>query len=159
MSCRYEEDLTAYLDGELPAQSRNALEAHLGSCASCPRALNLLRRTMEVVASIRVPEVQISPALRRAVLQRVAEQTLAEKLRAWLSPRVWIPSAGLAAVALLAVVAANRGFTAADPDDEELAQYELAANLEVVEDLDVLGLETEEDLEVLEHLHELEVTP
>ena len=36
---------------------------------------------------------------------------------------------------------------------------ELAANMEVIEDLDVLGVDRPGDLEVVEHLHELEGAP
>ncbi|MFP2934653.1 anti-sigma factor family protein, partial [Pyxidicoccus sp. 3LG] len=43
MSCHYEEDLTAYVDGELPPARRAEVEAHLGTCAGCGATHALLR--------------------------------------------------------------------------------------------------------------------
>jgi hypothetical protein len=79
---------------------------------------------------------------------------LRERLRALLRPSVLVPAAGLAAVAGLALSLAGP----AEPSLEMLdaGTLELAMNLEVVEDYDVLGLERGEDLEVIAHLHELE---
>ncbi|MFP2908626.1 anti-sigma factor family protein, partial [Pyxidicoccus sp. 3LFB2] len=44
MSCGFEEDLTAYVDGELPPARRVEVEAHLGACAGC-RAMHALLGT------------------------------------------------------------------------------------------------------------------
>jgi hypothetical protein len=38
----------------------------------------------------------------------------------------------------------------------ELRDYELAANMELIEDYEVLGLESPEDVELVQHLHEFE---
>jgi hypothetical protein len=80
---------------------------------------------------------------------------LGERLRALLRPWVLVPAAGLAAVAGLALYTA----TPSEPllEVADAGTLELAMNLEVVEDYDVVGLESGEDLEVIASLHELEV--
>lgn len=157
MSCTVEEDLTAYMDGELPAPRRAEVERHLASCVRCQATHALLSRT--VVRMAELPQPSPSPSMRREVLARLEERpTLLERLRSALRPMVVVPSLGLMAAALLAVVlttrAHHRGVEVTDA-----AQLELAANLDVVEDYDVLGVSTPEDVEVVEHLQELEKTP
>ncbi len=62
MTCgQFEERLSAYLEGELPAEERRAMEAHLAACPSCA-ALEISMR--EAVDALRgFPEVDPSPAL------------------------------------------------------------------------------------------------
>ncbi|AKJ01094.1 putative zinc finger protein [Archangium gephyra] len=155
MSCPYEEDLTAYVDGELASARRAELEAHLGGCAGCQGTEALLRRTVASMAGL--PEYTPSPAMRREVLAKLdaLPPTLGERLRALLKPSVLVPAAGLAAVAGLALYTATPGEPTLDVADA--GTLELAMNLEVVEDYDVVGLENDEDLEVIASLHELEV--
>ena len=155
MSCSFEEDLTAYVDGELPSARRAELEAHLRGCAGCQGTEALLRRTVARLAEL--PEFTPSVSTRREVLAKVEAlpPPLRERLRALLRPTVLVPAAGLAAVAGLALyTTAPREPALEVPDAGTL---ELAMNLEVVEDYDVVGLENGEDLEVIAHLHELEV--
>jgi hypothetical protein len=47
----------------------------------------------------------------------------------------------------------------APPELADPAVMELAANLEVAEDYELLGLDSAEDLEVVANLHELEEMP
>jgi anti-sigma factor RsiW len=47
MSDRWMERLSEYLDGELPASDRAALEAHLESCNDCSALLGELRRVVD----------------------------------------------------------------------------------------------------------------
>jgi anti-sigma factor RsiW len=155
MSCPFEEELTAYVDGELPPARRAEVAEHLGSCAGCQGTEALLRRTVARMAEL--PELTPSPATRRAVMAKLdaLPPTLGERLRGLLKPWVLVPAAGLAAVAGLALyTTAPREPALEVPDAGTL---ELAMNLEVVEDYDVVGLESGEDLEVIENLHELEV--
>jgi anti-sigma factor RsiW len=156
MSCAFEEDLTAYLDGELAPARRAEVEAHLGTCEECQRTEALLRRTLTSLAEL--PEFKPSAETRRAVLAKVdaLPLPLRERLKALLRPTVLVPSMGLAAALGLAVIIAN-GRESQQLDVTDAGTLELAANLELVEDYDIVGLEGSEDMEVIEHLHELEV--
>ena len=155
MSCAFEEDLTAYIDGELPTARRAEVEAHVGTCAECQRTEALLRRTLSSMAAL--PEFKPSADTRRAVLARVdaLPPPLRERLKALLRPGVLVPSLGLAAAVGLAVI--YSGGESQGLEVTDAGALELAANLELVEDYDVVGLDSSEDLEVIENLHELEV--
>ena len=61
MSCPFEEDLTAYVDTELPPARRAEVEAHLRGCAGCQGTEALLRRTLARLAEL--PEPVPSTAL------------------------------------------------------------------------------------------------
>lgn len=154
MSCTFEEELTAYIDGELPPARRAEVEGHLGTCAECRSTEALLRRTLDQVAAL--PEFLPSPATRRQVLAKVdaLPPPLKQRLLALLRPTVLVPSLGLAAALALAVYLSRdtQGLEVADP-----GVLELAANMELVEDYDVVGLDSFEDMEVVANLHELEV--
>ena len=67
MACKHMEALlSAYLDHDLDADDRGAVEAHLRECSRCRELLSLLR---EVSASLRsIPEIEISPSLRGRLL-------------------------------------------------------------------------------------------
>jgi anti-sigma factor RsiW len=156
MSCAFEEDLTAYVDGELPAARLVEVEAHLGTCEECRSTEALLRRTLTSLAAL--PEFKPSMDTRRAVLAKVdaLPLPLRERLKALLRPAVLVPSMGLAAALGLAVILSN-GRDSQTLDVTDAGALELAENLELVEDYDIVGLEGSEDLEVIENLHELEV--
>jgi anti-sigma factor RsiW len=149
------EELTAYLDGELPEAEVKALEARLAEEPELRALEGKLRRTVALLKTMEAPVA--SPALRRAVLSRIDAPTLAERLQAWLRPGRLLPVGALLAAAV-AVVLLGRGAepVRGAPADEE--QLFLAQNLEVAEDLDVLGLDAPEDLDVVARLHELEET-
>ncbi len=161
MGCAFEDELTAWVDGELPPSRAEQVREHLAGCASCRATEALLRRTVARLATLPEPVFEPSPRLRQKLLERLDEPE--GGLRAWLKalwrPSVLVPSFGLAAALVVAVVLTRR------PESPDAGQLELAANLEVasnmevLEDYDVLGVETPEDLEVVANLHELEVTP
>lgn len=165
MSCTYEEDLTAYVDQELPPLKLRQLEGHLPGCESCTATLALLRRTVSALEAM--PAFSPSPALRRAVLNRISQEppSLLDRLRGFLRPGVMVPAlsaAALLAVGVAVVQLSRRGEgPAADAPlvVADATEFELAKNLDLVEDLDVVGLESPEDLEVVEHLDELEGQP
>ena len=50
--------ITAYLEGELPADVRKAVEAHLSGCDGCTRVLDEFRRTIELTG--RLTEGQVT---------------------------------------------------------------------------------------------------
>jgi anti-sigma factor RsiW len=157
MSCTFEEDLTAYVDGELSALRERQLSQHLSTCMTCRSTETLLRKVVARVAAL--PGFEPSPDMRRAVLHRIDEApSFGERLRAALFPSVLMPSLGLGAAALVAVVLHSAGANhAAQP--LEPGQVELAANFDLVADYDVLGLDSPEDLDVVQHLQELEAEP
>lgn len=72
------ERLSAYLDGELSAEERANLEAHLSGCAECARELAALRQTKALLGALP------APALPRSF-------SLPEKLRPLPAPRAVAP--------------------------------------------------------------------
>jgi anti-sigma factor RsiW len=160
MSCAnksrdFEPELTAYVDGELSAADKDALESHLPACASCQRTLSLLQRTTQSLAAL--PDFAPSVALRRQVLSRLDEAPggLAGLWQRLSRPRVMMPSFGLVAAALVAGIF----LVSSEPPLPQEFELEIAANMEVVEDYELLGLSELEDLEVVQNLHELEDRP
>lgn len=75
------EQLSAYLDGELEAEERMALEAHLVGCAACQLALAELRQTRKLLRAL--PQ----PALPRSFTLPVPEAAHASGARAATTPR------------------------------------------------------------------------
>ncbi|MGD9345442.1 MAG: zf-HC2 domain-containing protein [Candidatus Aminicenantes bacterium] len=62
MECEHIENLLSpYLEGELPAEDRLAVEEHLRSCADCSVLLDLLRQTQESLADF--PQAEMSEGL------------------------------------------------------------------------------------------------
>jgi predicted anti-sigma-YlaC factor YlaD len=62
MTCeRFEELLSAYLEGELNAPERAEMESHLAACRECADLAVLMRETMAAAAAF--PEIEPSPAL------------------------------------------------------------------------------------------------
>jgi anti-sigma factor RsiW len=157
MSCTYEQELTAYVDRELDDVNRKAIDAHLSVCARCRTSLALLQDAVGELAALSSPP--LSPNLRRDILRRIdPPRRWVDRVR-WLilRPAVWVPAGALTAALVAALALSTRVERATDA--EEAIQLELAANLEDVEDLDVVGLEDPEDLEIVLHLPELEGRP
>ena len=163
MSCGFEEDLTAYVDRELPQLRLRQLEEHLPSCGDCAGTLALVRRAVRALEAM--PAFVPSPQLRRDVLDRISEEVpLLDRLRALLQPRALVPA--LSACAVLAVLVAVQLGRGPGPRAEDspllladASELELVQDMELMEDMDVLGLESPEDLDVVEHLQELEGQP
>jgi len=156
MSCTISSELTAYLDGELPIFQIRRIEGHLANCRECRGTLQLLRRTVAQVAAL--PAFELPTAIRRAVLSRIDEQashSFGSRLRALWQPQVVLPSLGLVTAAVIAL-AMPRG---SGLPLRDAALFEVGANLELAEDYEVVGLSSPDDLEVVQHLHELEVSP
>src|SRR5262249_59288059 len=110
MSCTVENDLTAYLDGELSPEAANRVQAHLADCEECRATERMLSFT---VSSLRtLPSFEPSRALRRRVLAEVEWPPAASWAgwRAWLRPGRLLPSgAALAAAVAVAGVGAPPG--------------------------------------------------
>ena len=155
MSCIIAGELTAYLDRELPVFQLKQIESHLASCRECRSVEQLLRRT--VVRLAELPAFELSNASRRSVLSRMdegANRAIGSRLKALWRPQVLFPSLGLA-LAVIALVISR------EPSRElrDARLFEVGANLELVEDYEVVGLSNLDDLEVVQHLHELEGAP
>jgi anti-sigma factor RsiW len=69
MTDRWTDRLSEYLDHELEASDRKALEAHLGSCAECRTTLDELRRVVARAHELpdRPPTSDLWPAIRQQV--------------------------------------------------------------------------------------------
>jgi anti-sigma factor RsiW len=152
----WQDELTAYVDGELDERRRSALEAAFADNPELRARVEQLRRTAEGIRAL--PPVAVSAQLRRNVLDAVFEPSWKERLGAWLSPSRLIPLSLAAATAAVAVAVLPRH------DSDELTsvggeQLALAQNLEMVADLDLLGLETPEDVAVVAALADSEESP
>jgi anti-sigma factor RsiW len=153
MSCTIAEDLTAYVDRELPVFQVRKVENHLASCGECRATEQLLRRSVGHLAHL--PDFALSSAVRRAVLGRIDEEakhSLIARLASLWRPQVLIPSLGLLAAAMVALATSREHRI----DMRELRMFELGANLQLAEDYELLGVKNLDDLEVVLHLHELE---
>jgi hypothetical protein len=72
MTCeRFEELLSAYLEGELSGEERLEMDGHLTVCSSCAEFLSLFRETQGALAGF--PELEPGPAL-MAKLYAISEK-------------------------------------------------------------------------------------
>ena len=77
MTCeRFEELLSAYLEGELAAAERAEVGSHLAACPGCAELAALLRETLAATAAF--PEFEPAPAL-MARLYAVPDERAAKK--------------------------------------------------------------------------------
>jgi len=154
MSCSNAGELTAYLDRELPVFQLKQIESHLASCRDCRSTERLLRKT--VVRLAELPAFELSNATRRNVLSQVdeaANRSIGSRLKALWRPQVLFPSLGLALAVIVLVISRE------PLELRDARLFEVGANLELAEDYEVVGLSSLDDLEVVQHLHELEGAP
>jgi anti-sigma factor RsiW len=153
MSCTVENELTAYVDGELSPEASMRVKAHLAGCDDCRATEQLLQRTVSSLQAL--PPFEPSRGLRRRVLTEVEGLPASAWAgwRSWLRPGRLIPS-GVALAAAVAVAAV----TAHTLEQRHSLDLAVAANYELLSDYEVLGLNAD-DLEVVEHLDELEGRP
>jgi len=168
-----ETELIPYLRGELSADDRARVGAHLEGCAQCRQSAeassSILSNLARVVEGVRDPDwaeyraglkrklraSQASSVTMRGRLQRMREDLRLPVFGGWPSMAM-----GAAAVAVLAIaIVMHRGSgTVPAPGVEQLelqqdlssADVGLLANYHVVEHLDLL-----ENYDVIEHLDEL----
>lgn len=153
MSCTVEDELTAFVDGELSAVETARVRGHLASCSDCRSTEALLRRTVSELSAL--PGFEPSVGLRRRVLAEVdgLPRPWPERMRAWFRPGVLAPAGmALAAAAVVAVLVGQRAMTERVDPRTELA---VAEHLELLSDYELLGV-TSEDLDVVEHLDQLQ---
>src|SRR5258707_10329275 len=65
-----EADLSAYLDGELPAQERAGIESHLSGCAACKAAFDEIQSAHRALAALK--EMKSPASLRAKVIDEIA---------------------------------------------------------------------------------------
>ena len=88
-----------------------------------------------------------------------APMTMGERLQKWMRPSRLMPALGMAAAAALVGLIANQGAQVGPLHEAEEEQLYVAQNFDVLEDLDLAGLESAEDLEVIAAMNSLEGTP
>ncbi|HET9157389.1 MAG TPA: zf-HC2 domain-containing protein [Myxococcaceae bacterium] len=150
MSCTVEDELTAYLDGELSVVEAARVRTHLASCADCRATEALLRRTVTELAAL--PAFEPSTGLRRRVLAEVEAlpRPWPERLRTWLRPALLAPAGVAVATAVVVAVVAGQRVSA-----ERRTELAVAEHYELLTDYEVVGL-SRDDLDVVEHLDELQ---
>jgi len=147
------DDLTALLDGALPAPRRAEVERHLSGCATCRAERDRLAGAVTLLGAL-PPPPEPSPWFTARLEARLAAEAPAERgllatLAAW-RWRLALPTAALAAAAAMTVIAVRQ-----QRADEEA----LAMNLDLLENYEVVAslgdVETEEDAAVVAALDEL----
>jgi anti-sigma factor RsiW len=159
-----ETEIVPYLRGELSADERARVRAHLDECAQCRESAQassaILSNLAQVVDDVREPDW----ALYRSELKRKLRDAQTARGRRWADfqrPLLRWPSMaiGAAAVAVLAIaIVMHRGAGTQAPGVDQLemeqelssADVGMLANYPVVEHLDLL-----ENYDVIEHLDEL----
>ena len=152
MSCRpFREDLTGYLDQELPAGRQEEIETHLASCDACRKEAESLRKSFEILSLLTIPSIR--PGFLKRFHDRAgARATPTRPVLPWAIPLT------LAASLLVAIGLAwmARGGDPAPREEPTLGNQvekrsdgeprEFASNLTdeeraIVENLDLLGSE------------------
>lgn len=78
--CEYcKENLSAYLDGEMPENERNNLEEHLRECASCSRELEILRAIVTACGELEEELPDGFDSSLRVRLEEARKEILAER--------------------------------------------------------------------------------
>jgi anti-sigma factor RsiW len=101
--------LSDYIDGELPAEQRTALENHLRHCVACGAALADLKRIVRRAQALddRLPERDLWPGIAARIGVPAAAATEATETRlAGRAPRRWafsLPQLAAASIALMAL--------------------------------------------------------
>ncbi len=68
------QQVSGYIDDELSADERTALEAHLGGCATCPPLYHALVSVTATLGALHDPDSVIPATLAKRVRERVAQQ-------------------------------------------------------------------------------------
>jgi anti-sigma factor RsiW len=150
----WQNELTAYIDGELSETERREVDVQLARDPKLRALETKLRATVTLMRRLEAP--MPSAALKAGVMSQLDDSAVHAKT-SWLSLPKLVPLVAFAAAALMVVVLRGKqeGLPAIVVDDQVL----LAQNIELVEDLDLLGLGSVDDVDIIEQLKELEVQP
>jgi len=167
----FDEDLSAWIDGELAAPRRSAVEAHLASCRACTARVEELRAVDRALRSL--PEPAVGAALRARLGDRLsgegaaaapamrmpaARRRLAPARRRLAPALLVLPTAAAAALALALLLRPSATPEGAAPP-ATIADAPAAGELEALDPevlAVVLELDTIEDLPVIANLELLE---
>ncbi|CAG0986211.1 hypothetical protein MYXO_02142 [Myxococcaceae bacterium] len=160
----FEDDLSAWIDAELPAERAGVVEEHVAGCARCrmrAESFRALDATLRGLPASRVPSDLEATLLARANAERpglepgsAGVSRLRPRRRSRLS--IVVAVAAAAAAAFLVFVGFEREPTPLDP-----GEMSVVADLDTASDEDLsaaLDLEALEDLEVIANLDLLERT-
>jgi hypothetical protein len=108
MTDTWTDRLSEYLDGELLAEERTALESHLRHCVACGAALADLKRIVRRAGALddRPPERDLWPGIAARIGVPAAVSKVAETRLAGRTPRRWafsLPQLVAAGIALMAL--------------------------------------------------------
>ena len=151
------DDLTALLDGALPANRQSEVEAHLSGCGSCRAERERLAGLLARLAAL-PPPPEPSPWFAARLEARLAALPAPPRgLLAWVSAWRWrlaLPAGALAAAAAVALLVARHQRA------EELATADQLELLEEYETIASVGdVETAEDAAVVASLDRLDQRP
>jgi anti-sigma factor RsiW len=122
MNCeRVTEEITAYLDGELPKDLALQVEAHLKICPGCAAELRSLRDAKTVIAA-NVQEIELPPEIWYNVRARIGDRPASLRGAGWLEllfGRRWL----VAATAAIALTVGIWGYYRYLSTQQELHQY------------------------------------
>lgn len=123
---RWTDQLSAYLDGELPAEQRAALEEHLGSCVACRSVLEDFQAIVAAAPQYtgREPEQDLWPGI-RGEIEAGREVPLAPRRRAL--PRMFTLTQMLAASIAFALVSSGAVYLLSRPEQVVVNPAPLAA--------------------------------
>jgi len=156
---RSAENLSAFLDGELDAQTANEIAAHVASCTRCGARLEALRRVDADLAAL--PSPAIAGDLQQRLHARIAADASAQRRgpprrrRLPLLPVSAAAAAAATAVLYLAVGGEVPPELPGEPGDSRIAEIDLETASEEEISL-AFDLDTIEDLEVIANLDLLE---
>jgi anti-sigma factor RsiW len=141
--------LTAFVDGELTAAEKAAVEAHLAGCAVCQAQVASLRAAIGTLAAL--PALEPSPAFEEAVLAAL-RPTRTHRPHWARRAAVLLVAGGAVAAAL--VVVPKLGLRGASTSELAMAaELDLLQNYEAVDASDAVA--SAEDVEVVAALDQL----
>ncbi len=125
MDCRNcQEDLTAYLDGELPDSTAGQIEVHVAECRECAGELRSLEEA-GAFCTANAHEVEVDPEIWRSVRARISTLEIRPAKRTrfeLLFGRGWVAAtATLAAIAVIALTFWT--YRSHQIDQQNLQQY------------------------------------
>ncbi len=130
------DELHLLLDGRLDAGARARVEAHVQTCPSCRRDLDVLKWTKQVARdAARAADAQVPPAMAERVIaaldrvDRAASEQPAQRARRWFA----VPAAGLVLAAVIAfalMMGRQRAFDPVTAASNDLASH-AASELEL----------------------------